>query len=433
MKNHSLKLLAFASILGATAAGANGMSDADLRQVYNGSVRYTDAVEFPQLITAGDPTAGRAEFGLGADDDTLDDTAAIFEGTSVIAGTVVSNGTTCASCHRGESNNFLLPPTPISQHVPADDPLITGRNAEAQGDPRMADLFENHGLIKQRASRFNPLRPETDPYRKLFTWRKTQTIINMAFNYGLLTDGRARAAIEQIRGAVFTHTQDGDARFDDLANPHLNDIAVYMQTEFSQPELGALLNPNDPNYDNLVNDPFYTVNATTKAQQKGQKVFQKQCMSCHNMPNVFGNRDHVNGNAVNFPPMYGHTFDVGVAQQNKLHLDFRYYDSAAQTYSALTVPLIREDGKVISITVVDDLGAAAATGRYEDLHRFKVPQLRRIKDLGPYFHDNSAATLEDVVDYFNSDAYNHSVDGKQYPIHLNHDDRANLLAFLEIL
>jgi len=38
-----------------------------------------------------------------------------------------------------------------------------------------------------------------------------------------------------------------------------------------------------------VNDPFYTVHATTNDEKKGQKVLEKNCMSCHNTPNVFGN------------------------------------------------------------------------------------------------------------------------------------------------
>jgi hypothetical protein len=55
------------------------------------------------------------------------------------------------------------------------------------------------------------------------------------------------------------------------------------------------------------------------------------------------------------------------------------------------------------------------------------------KDLGPYFHDDSAATLEEVVDYFDSDAYNNSADGAKNPIHLNATERANLVEFLKIL
>src|SRR5678809_1532984 len=89
------------------------------------------------------------------------------------------------------------------------------------------------------------------------------------------------------------------------------------------------------------------------------------------------------------------------------HLEFRRFDFATSTRVPIVIPLARQDGQTVMVTVVDDVGLAAATGRYEDLHKFKVPQLRRIKDLGPYFHDNSANTLEEVVDYFNGPDYNY--------------------------
>ena len=416
---------------GGSYADDNKKSDAELRAIFNAGVRYTDAVEFPNLVT-GDPVLGQAQFGVAPDDRTIDRSKALFQGTSVIAGQVVSNGTACASCHRPD-NNFLLPPTPISAHAQAGDPLLTGRNAEAQGDPRQAALFETLGLVKQRAGRFNPLRPEDDPFRKVFVWRKTQTILNTAFGFGLLTDGRARGFVEQVRGAIFTHTQDSDRRFDDLAAPALTNIGAYMQTEIRPAELKALLDPSDSNHARLVSDPFATVHPSTDLERQGQAVFQKYCMSCHNMPKVFGNRDHVNGPTPNFPTLYGHTFDIGVAQRNKHYLDFRYFYAATGSLTPIVAPLVREDGAVIDVTVVDDIGAAAATGRYEDLHRFKVPQLRLIRMLGPYFHDNSAATLEEVVDYFNSEDYNQSVDGRERPIHMSNSEREALLAFLRIL
>jgi cytochrome c peroxidase len=188
-----------------------------------------------------------------------------------------------------------------------------------------------------------------------------------------------------------------------------------------------------PLHDALVHDPFYTVNATTRQQQQGQDTFRRYCLACHNTPNVFGNIEHVPGSPPNFPPEFGHTMDIGVAQQNRHGLDFRNYDAASGTYSPIVLPLVAQDGSIQLTTVVDDLGTAFVSGRVEDVHRFKVPQLRRIKDLGPYFHDDSAATLEEVVDYFNSDAYNNSADGSQYPIRLNAEERANLLEFLRIL
>ena len=419
------------SVCGVALADDDGaFSASTLLQIYDSSGQYTSDITFPQLI-AGNVNSGRRKFGLDDTGTQIDTSQGLFAGQSVIYGQVTSNGTACSTCHRPDSQ-FLLPPLPISGFA-SNDPLIAGRNAEAQGDPRSQDLFLNQGLVKQRPGRFNPLRTETDPFRKVFSWRKTQTILNMAFGYGLLTDGRARFAMEQIRGAIFNHTQDTDVRFDDLSDPPRADIAAWMQTIVSPPILKDLLDPSSANYAALTSDPFYTVTTTTGAQKDGQKVFEKSCMSCHNMPNVFGNREHINGPPPNYSPLYGRVFDIGVAQKNKLNLDFRYYDSATNGYSPVVVPLAREDGKRIDLTVVDDIGAAAATGRYEDLHRFKVPQLRKIAQLGPYFHDNSFTTLAEVVDYFNSDDYNSSKDGSQYPIHLSTKERQNLLAFLDIL
>ncbi len=42
-------------------------------------------------------------------------------------------------------------------------------------------------------------------------------------------------------------------------------------------------------------------------------------------------------------------------------------------------------------------GRFNATGDEFDRHRFKVPSLRNIALTAPYFHDSSAATLEDAI------------------------------------
>ena len=45
-----------------------------------------------------------------------------------------------------------------------------------------------------------------------------------------------------------------------------------------------------------------------------------------------------------------------------------------------------------------DEGRFRVTKKQEDLHVFKVPSLRNVALTAPYFHDGSAATLEDAVD-----------------------------------
>lgn len=44
-----------------------------------------------------------------------------------------------------------------------------------------------------------------------------------------------------------------------------------------------------------------------------------------------------------------------------------------------------------------DRGRANVTHREQDLHRFKVPNLRNVELTSPYFHDGSVATLEEAV------------------------------------
>lgn len=44
-----------------------------------------------------------------------------------------------------------------------------------------------------------------------------------------------------------------------------------------------------------------------------------------------------------------------------------------------------------------DLGRYNVTGAESDRHRFKVPSLRNVAITGPYFHDGSAATLDEAV------------------------------------
>jgi len=80
-----------------------------------------------------------------------------------------------------------------------------------------------------------------------------------------------------------------------------------------------------------------------------------------------------------------------------------------------------------------DPGVALITGRLEDLGKFKVPQLRNLRLGKAYFHDCSAPNLEAVIAYFNSAAYNDSVDGRRFPIAMTAEEQQDLLAFLLLL
>ncbi len=46
------------------------------------------------------------------------------------------------------------------------------------------------------------------------------------------------------------------------------------------------------------------------------------------------------------------------------------------------------------------LGLLAAAPPFDDWNKFDVPGLRGIRNTAPYFHNNSADTLEEVVDHY---------------------------------
>ena len=95
-----------------------------------------------------------------------------------------------------------------------------------------------------------------------------------------------------------------------------------------------------------------------------------------------------------------------------------------------------------------DPGRALITGRADDffpfppgsfdhLNAFKISPLRGIRNTAPYFHDNSARTLEDVVEHYRkfflvvTDA-----DGPgpiQPLIVLTDQDKADIVAFMKLL
>lgn len=71
----------------------------------------------------------------------------------------------------------------------------------------------------------------------------------------------------------------------------------------------------------------------------------------------------------------------------------------------------------------NDPGLALITGRCADVGRFTVPTLRAMASRAPYFHDGSAQTLGDVIDFYKK-RFNVNLKGGE------HDDLLNFLAAL---
>ena len=91
-----------------------------------------------------------------------------------------------------------------------------------------------------------------------------------------------------------------------------------------------------------------------------------------------------------------------------------------------------------------DKGVGALTGRPQDEGLFKVPSLRNVELTAPYMHDGRFATLEQVVEFYNSGVVNHpnlSPPLRNPPgqppgprrLNLTPEQKAALVAFLKTL
>ena len=122
------------------------------------------------------------------------------------------------------------------------------------------------------------------------------------------------------------------------------------------------------------------------------------CGTCHDSPNV-GNH------SVSAP------LNIGVGDVDS-PLDVRY------------LPVFTLQNKTThEIKTTTDPGRALITGAWKDVGRLKGPILRGLASRAPYFHNGSADTLGDVLDFYN----------KRFNVGLTPQEKKDLIAFLNAL
>jgi hypothetical protein len=125
---------------------------------------------------------------------------------------------------------------------------------------------------------------------------------------------------------------------------------------------------------------------------QGQTQVMGTCTSCHNAPNVGSD----SGSAM---------MNIGTASPS----------TALPSYVVLC-----NDSTQLATT---DPGRAMVTGKCADIGKFKVPSMRGLPARAPYFHNGSAATLLDVVNFYD----------QRFNMLLTDDEKADLVAFMSTL
>ena len=227
--------------------------------------------------------------------------------------------------------------------------------------------------------------------------RSAPTVINRAYSLEQFWDGRAKTLEEQAKGPIanpiemgFTHDACAKCiagipgyrqRFkeafgtQDVTIDHIaKAIATFERT---------VLSGNSP-YDRFKAGDE---NALTPAQKRGMEIFfsnNARCDSCHEGINF------TNGKYAN----------VGIGMDR-------------------TMP---------------DLGRYEVTKREEDKGAFKTPTLREIAHTGPYMHDGSLKTLEEVIDHYNKGGIkNQWLHADVRELKLTDEQKKDLVEFLKAL
>ncbi len=89
----------------------------------------------------------------------------------------------------------------------------------------------------------------------------------------------------------------------------------------------------------------------------------------------------------------------------------------------------------------EDLGVGSLNGHTTDEGKFKIPGLRNVELTAPFMHDGRFATLEEVVEHYNSGIVNHpnlhenlkASNGEPKRLNLTSEEKGALVAFLKTL
>lgn len=131
----------------------------------------------------------------------------------------------------------------------------------------------------------------------------------------------------------------------------------------------------------------------------GMQTINGTCTTCHDSPNA---GDH----SLSVPLNIGTT---------------AYPALPALDISGLPVYTIQcSDGSTVQVT---DPGRAMISGKCADIGKVKGPILRGLAGRAPYFHNGAAATLSDVVEFYN----------QRFGLNLTEQQKSDLVAFLQTL
>jgi cytochrome c peroxidase len=212
---------------------------------------------------------------------------------------------------------------------------------------------------------------------------------------GYQLDARVGTLQEQALGALMNHAEIQNAPSQEL----LDDLASFQRTLFANRRVRALAEAIAAGTLPLP-DPDPRLN---ELEQQGKVVFERACTHCHGGPS----QTHSTPPIVRFHDIVSQCprpVDTVTADRPEPRFVFKACPSQLAR-NARTYEITLANGTTQRRTSSDP-GRALLTGFVggspvtDDWNKFDTPGLRGISKTAPYFHNNSADTLEEVVDHY---------------------------------
>jgi cytochrome c peroxidase len=283
------------------------------------------------------------------------------------------NGRTCQTCHTSDTGTLSPAQARAAYNANSNGPLFRPIDSDGRQGSSYSKLLNDATVTVDITLPAN-VTLASDPALRTLTLRRgiPTTIDAPSLDSAIMWDGREATLQTQARSALLGHAEVQPSRLP--SEDQLNSIAQYEQSLFSSGAMKDYAKGKGP-------APVLPA-GTTDSEKRGRAWFAETgvCGSCHG--GTLLNRMTA-GNPMGVPA--GSQFGIAFVSE------FNLAGNPMLTFN------VTNPDNTVSVVNSTDPGLMLVTGVPQTAGLFKMTSLRNLKNTAPYFHDNSAKTLEDVM------------------------------------
>ena len=350
-----------------------------------------------------------------------------------------------STCPTGAINNTL-----VTHNGLIRIPLIVPPNTtDSQGDQTVSVYrrplpttnlgFLSAMMFDGRESLTNPLNDE-DTFTTNLNMDLTQQAIDATLEHAQATQPPTATQLSQIVGFELALNS---AQLSDFAAGNLskgaNGGAQFLSTQPYYPGINDSLggdphgNPFTPQVFTIYSSFQNSRNPQQASIARGEQIFNTQALTITDVPGLTTGTQPIAGTCTTCHDTFNvgnHSFplplDIGVSHSLTYETDPNIIAGIKELQPA-TLPvfeLVCTQGSLAGATYyTSDPGKALITGQCADIGRGKGLILRGLAGRAPYFHNGSAANLQQLVNFYN----------QRFQIGLTPQEKKDLINFLQTL